>query len=77
MVIVLPLLLESASRITYLVIAESFAPLAGCALFWAAFGNRKDVGRWPMWRDLGTITLANLPSFGLGEVLHQQGWWIA
>jgi hypothetical protein len=65
-VVVLPLVLEGASRLTYLAVAETFAPLAECALFWAAFGSRAE-GQPTMWRDLTAITLANLASFGLGE----------
>jgi hypothetical protein len=50
-------------RVAYLWVAETFAPLAECALFWAAFGTREEVGRPSMWRDLAAITLANLASF--------------
>jgi hypothetical protein len=51
----------------YLVVAETFAPVAECALFWLAFGRRDEAFRPSMWRDLAAITLANLASFGLGE----------
>ena len=54
----------------YLVVAETFAPLAECALFWLAYGTREEWLRPSMWRDMVTVTLANLASFGIGEVLH-------
>lgn len=70
-VLVLPLLLEP--RWLYLLVAETFAPAAECALFWAAFGTRAAWGTRGMARDLSAITLANLLSFGIGEVLHWAG----
>ncbi len=57
------------SEAVYLLVAETFAPVAECALFWAAFGTRKDWGTRSMARDFATITLANLASFGVGLVL--------
>lgn len=63
--LVLPLLFESYSRETYLVVAETFAPVAECALFWLAFGQETT------WRDLITIVVANLASFLLGEFIYQ------
>ena len=62
-------------RFRYLLVAETFAPVAECALFWAAFGDRAERWRWSMWRDLGVITLANLASFGLGEWVQRRGWF--
>jgi hypothetical protein len=53
-------------RFAYLAVAETFAPIAECVLFWAAFGPL----RHP-WRDLAVVTLANLASFGVGELV---GW---
>ena len=38
-VLVMPLVLAGASRAIYLVIAETFAPVAECALFWFAYGE--------------------------------------
>jgi hypothetical protein len=66
-ILVLPPLLGFGS--VYLLVAETFAPVAECALFWAAFGSREEAWRPSMWRDFAVITLANLASFGLGEVL--------
>jgi hypothetical protein len=51
-------------RLAYLAVAETFAPVAECLLFWAAFGPLKHP-----WRDLTAITLANFASFGIGELL--------
>src|SRR6516162_10670473 len=33
-------------RFRYLLVAETFAPVAECALFWAAFGDRAERWRW-------------------------------
>ena len=64
-----------ASRFVYLAVAETFAPLAECALFWAAFGDEVELGRASMWRDFVAITVANLASFGIGEALNAVGWF--
>lgn len=66
-VLVLPLALADHPRWLYLVVAESFAPLAECALFAAAFRGKG--ASWP--RDCIVITVANLASFSLGELLHR------
>ena len=62
-VLVLPLLLIDHSRAFFLLIAEVFAPVAECLLFWLAFGKET------RWRDFGVIVIANLASFLLGEVI--------
>ena len=62
-VLVMPLLLLSYSRTLYLVIAETFAPVAECLLFWLAFGKET------RWRDFGVIIVANLASFLLGTLI--------
>ncbi len=72
-VLVLPQLLEN--RVAYLAVAETFAPVAECTLFWAAFGSRAEALRWPMWRDFAVITLANLASFGVGAALDYFRWF--
>jgi hypothetical protein len=74
-VIVLPILFANWSRGAYLWVAEVFAPLAECALFWAAFGDSEELGRRSMWRDFIVIVVANLASFGLGELLNHYGWF--
>ena len=73
-VLVLPLLLAGYSRATYLLVAETFAPVTECALFWLAFGSRSEV-RSSMWRDFAVIVLANLTSFAVGEVLNRWQWF--
>ncbi len=73
-VLVLPLVFGNSSRFAYLVTAETFAPVAECALFWTAFGERDELGRASMWRDFAAITAANLLSFALGELLNVYGW---
>ncbi len=57
----------------YLLVAETFAPAAECALFWLAFGKREEFGRRSMWQDFAAITLANLASFGVGVLLNSLG----
>ena len=72
--LVLPLLLAGYSRATFLLIAETFAPVAECVLFWLAFGSRSEL-RSSTWRDFGAIVLANLASFGVGELLNRWEWF--
>ena len=74
-VLALPLALANVSRATYLVVAETFAPLAECALFWLAYGEAEQLGKPSMWRDFAAVTLANLASFGVGEWLHRLAWF--
>jgi hypothetical protein len=74
-VLVLPLLFQSSARLAYLVTAETFAPVAECALFWMAFGARDEAGRAFAWRDFAAITAANLLSFALGELLNLYEWF--
>ena len=62
-VLVLPLLMINQSRAVFLLVAEVFAPLAECLLFWLAFGKET------RWRDFGVIVIANLASFLIGEVV--------
>jgi hypothetical protein len=62
-VLVMPLLLMSYSRTLYIVIAETFAPVAECLLFWLAFGKET------RWRDFAVIIVANLASFLLGTLV--------
>ena len=62
-----PLVWEPWGRGWYLAIAETFAPLAECLLFrlvWEADPDRRAAVR-----DCGAIVIANLLSFGLGELV--------
>jgi len=71
-VLVLPPLFEGSSRAAYLAVAETFAPVAECALFYFAFrGEEGGV----TWRDMAVIVVANLLSFLAGEVLGAYGWF--
>ncbi len=74
-VLVLPLALAGVSRAKYLVIAEVFAPVAECILFWLAYGESDQVGKPSMWRDFSAIVIANLASFLGGELLNAYGWF--
>jgi hypothetical protein len=73
--LVLPLLFTADQRALYLVVAETFAPVAECVLFWLAFGKTEEVGKASIWRDFITIIVANLASFGAGEVMNAWGWF--
>ena len=68
--LVLPLLFINESRWLYLLFAETFAPVGECALFWFAFVRNEDFERANILRDFAAITVANLTSFGLGEMLN-------
>ncbi len=74
-VLVMPLVFANASRIIYLIVAETFAPVAECILFWLAYGEAEQVGKASMWQDFATIVTANLASFLCGEVLNAYGWF--
>jgi len=74
-VLVLPLLLADSSRALYLVVAETFAPVVECILFWLAYGSSEELGKLSMWRDFAAIVVANLASFLAGEVLNAYGWF--
>lgn len=69
--LVLPLLLENYSRAVFLLVAETFAPVAECILFWLAFGSAAEVGKRSMWRDFAAIVAANLASFVAGEIMFR------
>jgi hypothetical protein len=73
--LVLPLIFFESSRTVYLLVAETFAPVAECVLFWLAFGDWDEVGKASMWRDFAAIVLANLASFSAGEILNNYHWF--
>jgi hypothetical protein len=87
--LVLPPLFED--RWLYLLVAETFAPVAECAIFWFTFIRRRpqqptdDEWWWSprssperraTLRDMAAITLANLCSFGMGELIYATGWYV-
>lgn len=67
--LVLPPLFAPDERWAYLLVAETFAPVAECVIFWCAFVRPIAPARGATARDLAAVVLANLCSFGLGEVL--------
>lgn len=69
--LVLPLLLIDYSRGAFLLVAETFAPVAECILFWLAFGSATEFGKRSMWRDFAAIVVANLASFAAGEIIYR------
>ncbi|MBN9117706.1 MAG: hypothetical protein J0I06_00795 [Planctomycetes bacterium] len=85
--LVLPPVFDGEPRWMYLLVAETFAPVAECAIFWYAFlrprGREEEDAegyveapapdRRATVRDLTAITVANLCSFGVGEVLIALG----
>ncbi len=74
-ILVLPALFFGESRALYLAVAETFAPVAECILFWAAFRGKGvlETGDWV--RCFISIIIANLTSFGLGEVVNYVRWF--
>ena len=70
-VLVLPTLFYGEPRWLYLAVAETFAPSTECLLFWLAFRG-KDI-EWI--RSFVAIVIANLASFGAGEVLNYFHWF--
>ena len=73
--LVLPLLFAGSSRTVYLIVAEVFAPVGECVIFWLAFGSRSELGKPSMWRDFLAIVVANLASFLAGEVFSAYNWF--
>lgn len=60
---------------TYLWVAETFAPAAECLIFWLAFLRGRDSSTRDTARDMAAIVVANLASFGAGELLDFAGFW--
>ena len=59
----------SANYGWYLLVAETFAPLAECALFAAVYHTAKTAGRDRI-RDFAAIVIANLASFLIGHAFN-------
>ena len=74
-VLVLPAIFLDQSRFLYLAVAETFAPLCECLLFWLAFRTRGLLEPADWTRCCVAIIVANLASFGLGEVMNHFGWF--
>ena len=76
-ILVLPILIsQRESRVAYLCVAEIFAPLSECILFRLGFQPRTVTPENPgvTARDYAVIVLANLASFGIGELLFFLNW---
>jgi hypothetical protein len=74
-VLVLPTLFYGSLRWQYLAVAETFAPAAECLIFWLAFRGRGILETFDWLRCIAAIILANLASFGAGEVLNYFSWF--
>ena len=74
-VIVLPTIFYGQSRALYLLVAESFAPLAECVLFWLAFRVPRILELRDWNRSFAAIVVANLASFGFGEIMNHYAWF--
>ena len=74
-ILVLPAIFFGSSRSLYLFVAETFAPVGECFLFWLVFRGKHllDTGDWI--RCLTAIVIANLASFGMGEIMNSVGWF--
>ena len=73
-ILVLPVLLANETRGGYLFVAEVFAPVAECFLFWLAF-RRSPLGAGDWARAMIVIVIANLASFGAGEIMNRVHWF--
>jgi hypothetical protein len=74
-VLVLPAIFYDTSRAAYLFVAETFAPVAECALFWLAYRKSEILNSTDWIRCFLVIVIANLASFGAGEVLNYYAWF--
>ena len=60
-----------SSRLIYIWVAETFAPLSECALFTIAYREGRSYCDLSLWQDWAAIVAANLCSFGLGVWLFR------
>lgn len=74
-VLVLPAVFLDSSRALYLIVAETFAPLGECLFFWLAFRGVNLLETRDWMRCFAAIVIANLASFGIGEILNYFGWF--
>ena len=68
-IVVLSLPVLISDRTTYIAVAESFAAVGECALFYAAFGDGRRWNDHSLWRDCTAVVAANLASFLIGSWL--------
>jgi hypothetical protein len=74
-VLVLPALFFGEPRWQYLAVAETFAPLGECIIFWLAFRSKHLLQPGDWIRSFIAIVIANLASFGVGEILNHFSWF--
>ncbi|MEQ1605912.1 MAG: hypothetical protein ABL999_13695 [Pyrinomonadaceae bacterium] len=74
-VLVLPAIFFDQSRALYLTVAEIFAPVGECFLFWVAFRGKGLLESKDWIRCMIAIVIANLASFGFGEIMNVYGWF--
>lgn len=77
-VLVLPALMlneADSSRGLYLAVAETFAPVGECFFFWLAFRSSEALEKNDWVRSFAAIVLANLASFGIGEIINYYAWF--
>jgi len=74
-VLVLPTLFAHYERWLYLLVAEIFAPVGECIIFWLAFRGKQLLQASDWTRSFAAIVTANLASFGIGEVFNNYGWF--
>jgi hypothetical protein len=74
-VLVLPAIFQDYSRASYLAVAETFAPVGECFFFWLIFRRSALLEKSDWIRSLVAIVLANLASFGIGEIINYYGWF--
>ncbi|MGD9684102.1 MAG: hypothetical protein AB7W16_23295 [Candidatus Obscuribacterales bacterium] len=60
----------------YRVVSETFAPLFECFLFWLVYYRLKEAPSDGLLRDMSTIVIANLFSYGMGLVIESFGFVI-
>jgi hypothetical protein len=74
--VIIPILFKSKGLgLAEIATSETFAAVAECALFWAAFGRHGESERRSMLQDFVAIFFANLASFGFGELLFTMGFF--
>lgn len=74
-VLVLPAIFLDSSRTAYLIVAETFAPLGEIFFFWLAFRGKGRLENNDFVRCFAAIVIANLASFGIGEIFNHYRWF--
>jgi hypothetical protein len=75
-VLVLPALFgDYSNNPYYLPVAETFAPVGECFFFWLAFRGKNLLETNDWIRSFVAIILANLASFGIGEIFNYYSWF--